>query len=140
MARHTFRRRPDRRGASVAEFAIVAPLLVLLGFGLIEFGRMVHVQQILTNAAREGARFVASESATSTTTATSAVQSYLASAGVSGATIAFTPSDVSTAQPGDEMECEVSVTFDDVSWLPTPMYISGATLSGIAVMRREGIQ
>ncbi|MGE0760723.1 MAG: TadE/TadG family type IV pilus assembly protein, partial [Pirellulaceae bacterium] len=38
------------------EFAVVAPVFLLLIFGMIEYGRMVMVQQMLTNASREGAR------------------------------------------------------------------------------------
>ena len=48
--------RRKRRGAAVVEFAIVAPLFFLLIFGMIEYGRMVMVQQVITNASREGAR------------------------------------------------------------------------------------
>ena len=50
------RRRSSRRGAAAAEFAIVAPLFLTLVFGVIQFGRMIMVQQIVINAAREGAR------------------------------------------------------------------------------------
>ena len=51
------RSRPKaRRGATIVEFALVAPLLFLVVIGMVEFGRMVMVQQILTNASREGAR------------------------------------------------------------------------------------
>ena len=35
---------------------MVAPVLFLIVFGMIEFGRMVMVQQVITNASREGAR------------------------------------------------------------------------------------
>ena len=35
---------------------MVAPIFLLLVFGMIEYGRMVMVQQVLTNASREGAR------------------------------------------------------------------------------------
>jgi hypothetical protein len=46
----------ENRGASMVEFAIVLPLLLLLVFGIIEFGLIVYNKQILTNACREGAR------------------------------------------------------------------------------------
>jgi hypothetical protein len=36
--------------------ALVIPLLLLLLFGIIDFGRMMHAQITLTEAAREGAR------------------------------------------------------------------------------------
>src|SRR5687767_15081283 len=58
--------RRNRRGAAVVEFAMVAPLLFLLIFGLIEFGRVVMVQQVLTNGAREGARVGVLDDATKT--------------------------------------------------------------------------
>jgi Flp pilus assembly protein TadG len=47
----------DERGAAAVEFAIVCPVLVLLVFGMIEFGLLLYNQQVITNASREGARF-----------------------------------------------------------------------------------
>jgi Flp pilus assembly protein TadG len=44
------------RGGSAAEFAIIAPVLVLLLFGIIEFGLILYDQAMITNASREGAR------------------------------------------------------------------------------------
>ncbi len=46
----------DNRGAAAVEFALIAPLLFALFFGIIEFGLYIYNQQMLTNAAREGAR------------------------------------------------------------------------------------
>jgi len=45
------------RGAAAVEFALVLPVLVLLLFGVIEFGLLMFNKAVLTNAAREGARF-----------------------------------------------------------------------------------
>lgn len=42
----------------MAEFALLLPLLVLLVFGALEFGRAIHTKIVLTNAAREGAHFL----------------------------------------------------------------------------------
>lgn len=47
----------DRSGAVAVEFAIVAPILVGIVFGMIQVGRMFEVQNLLDVAAREGARF-----------------------------------------------------------------------------------
>jgi TadE-like protein len=47
------------RGAAAVETAIVLPLLLMLIFGLIDFGRMLNAQITLTEAAREGARAAA---------------------------------------------------------------------------------
>ena len=47
----------SQKGATAVEFAIVLPLLVLLIFAMIEFGLYLFNRQVITNAAREGARF-----------------------------------------------------------------------------------
>jgi Flp pilus assembly protein TadG len=44
-------------GASLVEFALVAPLLLLLLFGVIEFARVAHGFTTVWTAAREGARY-----------------------------------------------------------------------------------
>src|SRR5262245_45030090 len=45
-----------RRGAYTVEFAIVAPILFLFVFGIIEFGRLLMVQHALNGAARIACR------------------------------------------------------------------------------------
>lgn len=45
------------RGATIVEFAVVAPLLFLLLFGVIEFGRGIATYTAASTAAREGARY-----------------------------------------------------------------------------------
>ena len=45
-----------RRGQALVEFALVLPLLMLVLFGIVEFGRAWNAKQVLTDAAREGAR------------------------------------------------------------------------------------
>jgi Flp pilus assembly protein TadG len=44
-------------GAGLVEFAILAPLFVVLLFGLVEFGLGIYNKGLITNASREGARF-----------------------------------------------------------------------------------
>jgi Flp pilus assembly protein TadG len=46
-----------RKGAAAVEFAIVAPLLFTIMFGIIEFGLLFFDKAIVTNASREGARY-----------------------------------------------------------------------------------
>jgi len=46
----------ERRGAAVVEMAVVSPLLLAMMLGMIEFGYIFMVQQILTNGAREACR------------------------------------------------------------------------------------
>jgi Flp pilus assembly protein TadG len=49
----------DQRGAALIEFAILTPLLVLLVFGIIEFGWLFGQFNDIRHASREGARFAA---------------------------------------------------------------------------------
>jgi hypothetical protein len=53
--------RPARRsdGQTLAEFALVFPIFILLLFALFDIGRLVFAYTSLTNAAREGARLAA---------------------------------------------------------------------------------
>jgi Flp pilus assembly protein TadG len=54
-----FPRRDHRRddlGAAAVEMALVLPFLLLLLFGIIDFGLMLNSQLTVTSAAREGAR------------------------------------------------------------------------------------
>ncbi|HSJ13184.1 MAG TPA: TadE/TadG family type IV pilus assembly protein [Longimicrobiales bacterium] len=54
------RLRPRARpGQSMVEFVLVAPLLLLLIFGLVEFARAWNIRHVVTDAAREGARYLA---------------------------------------------------------------------------------
>ncbi|SRR6266567_6634275 len=55
------RRLPGKRdrGAAAVEFALMLPLLLLLLFGIIDFGRALNAQVTITQAAREGARLAA---------------------------------------------------------------------------------
>lgn len=48
-----------RRGQAVIEMALAAPLLTLMLFGLVDFGRAYFQYISLVNAAREGARYAA---------------------------------------------------------------------------------
>ena len=59
MHRGDQRKRHDQRGAAAVEFAIIAPVLFMLVFGIIEFGIAWSEKNVFVGAAREGARFAA---------------------------------------------------------------------------------
>lgn len=83
----------EQRGVAVVEGAMVLlPFLVML-LGIFEAGRFFNVQQVLTDASREGARLaVMPLSGTSTLPTTGQIQSevqrFLQAANIQGATIA----------------------------------------------------
>jgi Flp pilus assembly protein TadG len=130
------RRTAERRGAAVVEFAVVAPVLILLLLGMIECGRMIMVQQTITTAAREGARSAIVEG-NSATTATTSVQSFLAGTGIRGAQITVAPKNTGSVVHGQPITVTVSVPFSAVSWLPHPFFFGERTLTSTATMRRE---
>ena len=53
------RRGRGARGQALTEFALVVPLLLLMVVGVMEFGRAWGQTQVITDAARQGARIAA---------------------------------------------------------------------------------
>jgi len=138
----------QRRGAAAVEFAFVAPVFFILVFGMIEFGRMVMVQQVLTNASREGARKAVLDGST-TADVQNTVVTNMADANITidNTNITINPTNPATANYGDPITVTVSVPFSQVSWLPAPMLLSflptgqtDITLTAATVMRRETVQ
>jgi Flp pilus assembly protein TadG len=144
--------RRNRRGASAVEFALVAPVLFLLVFGIIEFGRMIMVQQVVINASREGARAAIIEGVTAPedpaaveerarATAQDLVYSYLEGAAIPRDVVPLPAVDFSDGD-GDGYRETVAVTvevpFSQVTWLPAPYLIPGdRRLTATTAMRRE---
>jgi len=46
----------SEQGTAVVEFALVLPILLVIVFGIIEFGFIFYNKAMITNASREGAR------------------------------------------------------------------------------------
>ena len=141
LSRSIHVRRTRNRGVAAVEFALVAPLFLLFLFGMIEFGRMVMVQQVLTNASREGARIAALDGATAASVIDTVVHhGTQAAVPIDSANVTITPNNPGDAGYGEPVEVSVAVEFDQVSWLPAPMYLGGKSLIATTVMRREGAQ
>jgi Flp pilus assembly protein TadG len=58
------KRMRSERGAALVEAAMIMPLIMLISVGIFEFGRAYQSSQVLTNAAREGARLAVLEGRT----------------------------------------------------------------------------
>jgi Flp pilus assembly protein TadG len=84
--------RRSSAGQSIAEFALVVPILLLLVFGIVEFGLIVKSWQVVTDAAREGARVavVNGDQAADSTNAINVVRSALNRGGLNGANATVT--------------------------------------------------
>jgi Flp pilus assembly protein TadG len=134
----THRGRGRRLGAAATEFAIVAPVFFLMVIGFIEFGRALMVQQVLINASRVGARMASTTGSTSSGVQ-SAVQSYTSSVAVPGVTVVVSPNPAS-AVAGTVITVTTSVPFNNVSWMSSPWFLGGKTLSANSQMRKEGYE
>jgi Flp pilus assembly protein TadG len=84
------------RGAAAIEFALVLPLLLALVLGAIDWGYYFFVEQVVVNAAREGARVGTLQSnatqADALNNAQSACTSFITQAGLNSAGATCTPS------------------------------------------------
>ena len=137
--------RKHRRGAAAVEFAIIAPVFFLMILGMIEIGRGVMVQQIITNVSREGAR-LAVLPGTTTAEVNNRVSTILRASGISGATTQILGETGDTIDPqnsgyGAVIKVVVTVPFSSVSWLPgADKYLAGQDLTASTVMRGERVQ
>jgi Flp pilus assembly protein TadG len=137
------RRFQPRCGTAAVELAVVAPLVVGLLAGLLEVGQIVKVNEIISNAAREGARLASTGVHTYADVQTT-VANYLTNAGVtnqSGLTV--TVSDVTQGNPGpqfnpsaanwlDQLQITVTLPYSNVQ--PAPLLlIPNTSISAQAV-------
>jgi Flp pilus assembly protein TadG len=99
----------NQRGAALLETAITIPLVLLVTVSIFEFGRAYQTWQVLTNAAREGARVaVLSDSTDANVSAT--VRNYLQSGQLPGAATA-TINVERTVPFGSNTASRITVTY-----------------------------
>jgi Flp pilus assembly protein TadG len=131
-------------GQALAEVAIALPLLLLMLIGIWEFARAYQIQQVVVNAAREGAREVVlppdAGGGGTQDSARAVVNNYLSGGHISGATVTITGTE-STGQP---MTVSVSVPYSFQLIGPIIRLATGnsggpgdITLSSQATMRHE---
>lgn len=130
-----------RRGAATVEMAMVAPFIILLVFGSIEFARMMMVRQAMTNAAREGCRHACLATTGNANDSISIVKDTLTGVVRESAVndvvrASMSPAFTTPPAAGTQMIMAVEVDCADVSWLP-PVFYSGAKISVVASMARE---
>jgi Flp pilus assembly protein TadG len=131
-------RRQD--GQALVELALVLPILLILVLGVFEFGRAWNRYQVITDAAREGARVcvVGSQQSWPADTVDKAVQRALNNAGI--ALPAGQP-QVIGYQAGLGTPCNVSITipFDFVFLGPWVTALAGGpfNMSTTFTMRNE---
>ncbi len=136
------------KGASAVEFALVLPALILILFGIIEFGCVLYDKAVITNASREGARrgivFNGPEGAAVAVpfeTITSTVDGYCASYLISLGSGATTPTTVVSGDctvAGNALSVNVSYPY---TFLVLPNFVGSLTgpitLNATTVMNCE---
>ncbi len=130
-----------RAGATTVEMAFVAPFVLFIIFGSVEFSRMMMVKQSLTNAAREGCRHATLVSKRDHSSAETVVrdrlQGVVADAlTTDGIRVTISPPFTESPATGTEIVTTVEVDCSDVSWLPAT-FLAGAKIRGTASMYRE---
>jgi Flp pilus assembly protein TadG len=126
----------SQKGAVAVEFALVLPLLLLLVFGVLEFGLIMSAKGVITHASREGARLgvVYCNPRKTPAEITACVQAYLNTAGIYDATINVTPG----ASSGDLLTVKVAYTYQ---FMVLPRLVESLTgelnLTAETVMRME---
>ncbi len=130
------------RGAAVVEMAVVTPLLLTLLFGVIEFGNSFMFRQILTNAAREGARTSAIQATASDSAIRTAVRDAMSAVG--GITIADSAIEIthwckySDGTPNFTEKVKITVPYAGVAIFGTFFGVWDDIIA-ISSMRKEGV-
>lgn len=132
-----------RRGGAVLELCLVLPILLMLAFGVAEYGYFFYVKNTVQGVAQTAARTAITSSA-SNSSVTTIVTNMMTAANLqnSGYTVTFTPTDVSTAAPGTNVTVQISVTWGNlgVHMLGSTMgaISSSKQVTGTATMVKEG--
>lgn len=115
-------RRSSERGAAAVEFALVAPVLIALLLGIMEFGRAYNVQVSLSNASREGVRVMAisNDQAAAKTAAENAAVSL--SPGLTDANFTFSSPSCTT---GSQMTVTINYTLSTLTGIAGPFPLQG---------------
>ena len=129
-------RKARDRGSVAVEFALVVPALLLIVFGLIDFGRALNAQISLTGAARDGARLAALGYSNA------AVQNRVAAAApsLSGVTVTVTQSCPPGAGPAADAQVDVSYSFSFITPIGAVFnFVGGSGLGAPIVLTAQGV-
>jgi Flp pilus assembly protein TadG len=137
----------NERGAALLEAAITIPMILLICVGIFEFGKAFQTWQVLTNAAREGAR-IAVLDGTTNDQIDARVRDYLKAGGLSHLQEDGVVVDVQRNVPlGSSNASRITVNYpfnfmvlNPVVRLVTPQSDTGAgplAMAASALMRNE---
>jgi Flp pilus assembly protein TadG len=131
--------------AALVEFAIVLPILLLIVFGIVDFGRALYTANNLTSAVREGARLASTQIspdptvAASKTAVTNAVTAYTVA--IEAGAPAPTVNETFSGAPPNMQSITVQITaypFTPITPLAGMIGLGTITMSPSATFRWEG--
>ena len=125
-----------RRGATVVEFAIVAPVFFLLLFASFEFSRLNVIRHTADNAAYEAARIAMVPGATAGEAVTAA-NDVLNVIGTRGAVVTVNPATLTSSTT--QITVTVDVPLDQNAWI-APRFTGSAVLRSQSTLKAERTQ
>lgn len=147
--------RSVRRGAAIVEFALVAPVFIILLLGSIESGKALEVSNLLSTAIRQGGRLgcmdwegVVSASESTNDKVIADIRNFLIASGLDGNAVEITITSAEGDDSGDVFDLSdpdnrlrmfritAKVPFDEVNSLPIPVnFMQGRDVSMSIVFR-----
>ena len=128
-----------KRGTALVEMAILLPILLLVLFGMVEYGGLFWRASQLEATARTAVR-VGALSGGTTAAVNSTVSSMMTTAGLgsSGYTVTLNPTDPSGLASGAQFMVTISVPYPNISLTNCPLVPTPATLTRSCTMAKEG--
>lgn len=128
----------EERGLALIEMAIVILLLLLITFGLMEFGWLFHRIQQVNNSARAGARQVVLPDSTAAD-GVAIIDQMMTDFGIAGHSVTVSPNNVEDLDSGQLITVTVQVPVSSVEL--TGLFLTdgflGSTLSTSVTMAKE---
>ena len=139
------RKRPMRvsQGAAAVEFALIAPLFLLMLGGIIEFGQAFRLEHLLSNACRRGARSAIFTGATTSKVQTNVKNQCVKMLGVKSSDVTVevlvngTELDVGSAVKGNQIDVKVTIPYSKAGVGFFNNLLSTAQLSSTCILEHE---
>ncbi|HBJ38938.1 MAG TPA: pilus assembly protein TadE [Planctomycetaceae bacterium] len=130
------KQRSCRRGVAAVEFALIAPVMFLITFGMIEIGSVMMIKNALTQASRIGARAGSLPMSTSEGIYAK-VREELQLMNLEHAAITIHPEVLASIPPGGNVTVKVSIDPSTVGWVPQFLKLPLTAVVAQTTMRRE---
>jgi hypothetical protein len=124
-----------KRGQASLEFILVIPFLILIIMAVSHLGLLIYRQNILEQAAREGARIVATTN--SNQDARACIEEICSNFERSRLNIRIIPQDRASRKVGDMVEVIVSYEAGNSKFLPEIFNARGSIIKAKSIMRME---